>query len=99
MVSPSLAVHPLKRKFMTRKCKTIDANEAVAHVAYRLNDVIAIYPTTPSSARGEGADQWASEGVRNIWGSVPHVLEAESEGGAAGAIHGALQTRSLATPF
>jgi pyruvate-ferredoxin/flavodoxin oxidoreductase len=84
---------------MTRKFKTMDANEAVAHVAYRLNEVIAIYPITPSSTMGEWADQWSSEGVPNIWGTVPHVMEMQSEGGAAGAVHGALQTGSLATTF
>ena len=84
---------------MKRKFKTMDANEAVASVAYRLNEVIAIYPITPSSAMGEWADQWASEGVPNIWGTVPRVVEMQSEGGAAGAVHGALQTGSLATTF
>jgi pyruvate-ferredoxin/flavodoxin oxidoreductase len=77
----------------------MDANEAVAHVAYRLNEVIAIYPITPSSPMGEWADQWASEGVKNLWGTIPSVVEMQSEGGAAGAIHGALQTGSLATTF
>jgi len=84
---------------MNRKFKTMDANEAVAHVAYRLNEVIAIYPITPSSAMGEWADQWAAEGVHNIWGTVPRVVEMQSEGGAAGAVHGALQTGALATTF
>jgi pyruvate-ferredoxin/flavodoxin oxidoreductase len=84
---------------MKRKFKTMDANEAVANVAYRLNEVIAIYPITPSSAMGEWADQWASEGVPNIWGTVPQVIEMQSEGGAAGAVHGALQTGALATTF
>jgi pyruvate-ferredoxin/flavodoxin oxidoreductase len=84
---------------MKRKFKTMDANEAVAHVAYRVNEVIAIYPITPSSNMGEWADQWASEGVPNIWGSVPQVIEMQSEGGASGAVHGALQTGSLATTF
>ena len=84
---------------MKRKFKTMDANEAVAHVAYRVNEVIAIYPITPSSPMGEWADQWASEDVPNAWGSVPHVIEMQSEGGAAGAVHGALQTGSLATTF
>jgi pyruvate-ferredoxin/flavodoxin oxidoreductase len=84
---------------MKRKFKTMDANEAVAHVAYRLNEVIAIYPITPSSPMGEWADQWASEGVPNIWNTVPHVAEMQSEGGAAGAVHGALQTGALATTF
>ncbi len=81
------------------KYKTMDANEAVAFVAYRVNEVIAIYPITPSSPMGEWADQWASEGLRNIWGTVPQVIEMQSEGGAAGAVHGALQTGSLATTF
>ena len=84
---------------MKRKFKTMDANEAVANVAYRLNEVIAIYPITPSSTMGEWADQWSSEGVPNIWGTVPHVVEMQSEGGAAGAVHGALQTGALATTF
>ena len=84
---------------MSRKFKTMDANEAVAYVAYRLNEVIAIYPITPSSAMGEWADEWASQGIPNIWGTVPHVMEMQSEGGAAGAVHGALQTGSLATTF
>ena len=84
---------------MNRKFKTMDANQAVAHVAYRLNEVIAIYPITPSSAMGEWADQWAAEGVHNIWGTVPRVVEMQSEGGAAGAVHGALQTGALATTF
>ncbi len=84
---------------MKRKFKTMDANEAVAHVAYRVNEVIAIYPITPSSPMGEWADQWASEKVPNIWGSIPHVVEMQSEGGAAGAVHGALQTGSLSTTF
>src|SRR5213593_3751 len=78
---------------------TIDANEAVASVAYQLSEVIAIYPITPSSAMGEWADQWAAEQRRNLWGAVPSVVEMQSEGGAAGALHGALQTGSLATTF
>ena len=84
---------------MSRKFKTMDGNEAVAHVAYRVNEVIAIYPITPSSTMGEWADQWASEGLANVWGTIPHVAEMQSEGGAAGAVHGALQTGSLATTF
>ncbi len=77
----------------------MDGNEAVGHVAYRTNEVIAIYPITPSSPMGEWADQWASEDVRNIWGTKPAVVEMQSEGGAAGAVHGALQTGSLTTTF
>src|ERR1700758_1879773 len=84
---------------MKRKFKTMDGNEAVAHVAYRVNEVIAIYPITPSSPMGEWADEWASQGVPNAFGSVPHVIEMQSEGGAAGAVHGALQTGALATTF
>ncbi len=82
-----------------RKFKTMDANEAVAYVAYRLNEVVAIYPITPSSPMGEWADEWASQHIPNLWGTVPHVAEMQSEGGAAGAVHGALQTGSLATTF
>ena len=78
---------------------TLDGNEAVAHVAYRLNEVIAIYPITPSSTMGEWADAWMSEGKTNLWGTVPSVVEMQSEGGAAGAVHGALQTGSLTTTF
>src|SRR5436190_15212418 len=84
---------------MNSKFKTMDANEAVANVAYRLAEVIAIYPITPSSPMGEWADQWASEGVPNAFGTVPHVVEMQSEGGAAGAVHGALQGGGLATTF
>ena len=79
--------------------KTIDGNEAVAYVVYRLNEVIAIYPITPASVMGELADAWAAEGVKNIWGTVPSVIEMQSEGGAAGVVHGALQTGSLTTTF
>jgi pyruvate-ferredoxin/flavodoxin oxidoreductase len=78
---------------------TLDANEAVADIAYRLSDVIAIYPITPSSAMGEWADQWAAARRPNLWGTVPAVVEMQSEGGAAGALHGALQTGALATTF
>ncbi|MBI3891989.1 MAG: pyruvate:ferredoxin (flavodoxin) oxidoreductase, partial [Candidatus Wallbacteria bacterium] len=84
---------------MSRAFKTMDGNEAVAYVAHRLNEVIAIYPITPSSAMGEWADAWAAESLPNIWGTVPSVIEMQSEGGAAGAVHGALQTGSLATTF
>src|SRR6266545_3046977 len=78
---------------------TLDGNEAAASVAHRVNEVIAIYPITPSSPMGEWADQWSADGKPNIWGSVPLVVEMQSEGGAAGALHGALQTGSLATTF
>src|SRR5450631_245634 len=86
-------------EMMKPEFKTMDANEAVANVAYRLSEVITIYPITPSSPMGEWSDQWSSEGVPNLLGTVPHVVEMQSEGGAAGAVHGALQTGSLATTF
>ena len=79
--------------------KTLDGNEAAVSIAYRVNEVCAIYPITPSSTMGELADQWASEGRKNIWGTVPHVVEMQSEGGAAGAVHGALQTGAMTTTF
>ncbi|MBW4614053.1 MAG: pyruvate:ferredoxin (flavodoxin) oxidoreductase [Desmonostoc vinosum HA7617-LM4] len=84
---------------MDKTFATIDGNEAVARVAYKLNEVIAIYPITPSSAIGEWADAWAAEGRFNLWGTVPSVVQMQSEGGAAGAVHGALQTGSLSTTF
>ena len=76
-----------------------DANEAAASVAHRLSEVIAIYPITPSSAMGEFADEWSAQNRRNIWGITPRVVEMQSEAGAAGAIHGALQAGALATTF
>ena len=82
-----------------RQFVTIDGNEAAARIAHRVSEVIAIYPITPSSAMGEFADQWSSEGQKNIWGTVPLVIEMQSEGGAAGAVHGALQTGALTTTF
>jgi pyruvate-ferredoxin/flavodoxin oxidoreductase len=84
---------------MNRPLETIEGNEAAAYVAYKTNEVIAIYPITPSSTMGEYADQWMSEGKKNLWGSVPVVKEMQSEGGAAGAVHGALQAGALATTF
>jgi pyruvate-ferredoxin/flavodoxin oxidoreductase len=77
----------------------IDGNEAAAYVAHQTNEVIAIYPITPSSNMGEWADQWSAEQKTNIWGTVPTVIEMQSEGGAAGALHGALQAGSLGTTF
>jgi pyruvate-ferredoxin/flavodoxin oxidoreductase len=79
--------------------KTLDGNEAAAHVAYRLNEVMAIYPITPSSPIAEWCDQWASEGKVNLWGTIPSIVEMQSEGGAVGAVHGALQTGTLSTTF
>jgi pyruvate-ferredoxin/flavodoxin oxidoreductase len=84
---------------MKRARVTIDGNEAASYVAYKTNEVIAIYPITPSSNMGENADAWAAEGRKNIWGVVPAVREMQSEGGAAGAVHGTLQTGSLTTTF
>jgi pyruvate-ferredoxin/flavodoxin oxidoreductase len=78
---------------------TVDANEAVAAVAYRFSEVIAIYPITPSSPMGEHADEWSVKGTRNIWGSVPLVAQMQSEAGVAAAIHGSLQAGSLSTTF
>lgn len=86
-------------KKMDKKFITMDANEAVAYVAYRVNECIAIYPITPSSPMGEWADEWASQGKKNIWGTVPSVAELQSEGGASGAVHGALQRGALTTTF
>ncbi len=78
---------------------TIDGNEAAAYVMYRVNEVCAIYPITPSSNMGEWADEWASKGIKNLWGNVPTVVEMQSEGGAAGAVHGSLQAGALTTTF
>jgi pyruvate-ferredoxin/flavodoxin oxidoreductase len=84
---------------MKRPIITVDGTEAVALVAHKINEVIAIYPITPSSGMGEFADAWSAVGKTNIWGTVPLVVEMQSEGGAAGAIHGALQTGALTTTF
>ncbi len=84
---------------MPRPIRMIDGNEATASVAHRLNEVIAIYPITPSSPMGEFADEWSAKGKPNIWGTVPLVVEMQAEGGAAGAVHGALQTGALTTTF
>ncbi len=83
----------------TATFKTLDGNEAAAYVAYRLNEVMAIYPITPSSPIAEWCDQWASEGKRNLWDTIPSIVEMQSEGGAVGAVHGALQTGTLSTTF
>lgn len=83
----------------TTRWLTIDGNEAAATIAHRLSEVCAIYPITPASAMGEWADEWSAQGRTNLWGSVPHIIEMQSEGGAAGAVHGALQLGSLATTF
>src|SRR5271165_3388561 len=84
---------------MDQHTATMDGNTAVAHVAYRVNEVAAIYPITPSSTMAELADEWAAAGVPNIWGGQPVIQEMQSEGGAAGAVHGALQSGALTTTF
>jgi pyruvate-ferredoxin/flavodoxin oxidoreductase len=84
---------------MARKKITIDGNDAAAYVAFNASEVIAIYPITPSSGMGELSDEWAAKGQTNIWGTIPKVAEMQSEGGAAGAVHGALQSGSLTTTF
>lgn len=85
---------------MTKKrMVAVDGNEAVASVAHRMNEVIAIYPITPSSTMGELSEAWSAQKRRNVWGSIPHVVEMQSEAGAAGAVHGALQSGALTTTF
>jgi len=84
---------------MERIKVTIDGNEAAAYVAFNTNEVIAIYPITPSSNMGEWCDAWAAVGEKNIWGITPSISELQSEGGASGSIHGALQSGALATTF
>ncbi|MEM8807889.1 MAG: pyruvate:ferredoxin (flavodoxin) oxidoreductase, partial [Cyanobacteria bacterium P01_G01_bin.38] len=84
---------------VTTQFATLDGNEAVARVVYALNEVIAIYPITPASPMGEWADSWAASGKPNLWGTVPAIVEMQSEGGVAGAVHGALQTGALTTTF
>jgi pyruvate-ferredoxin/flavodoxin oxidoreductase len=84
---------------MPEKMVTIDGNEAAAHIAHKTNEVIAIYPITPASPMGEWSDEWSAKGIKNIWGTVPDVIEMQSEAGAAGAVHGALQAGSLSTSF
>ena len=84
---------------MPREKVIFDGNESAAYVAHHVSEVIAIYPITPSSAMGEWADQWSADGKKNIWGTVPLVVEMQSEGGAAGAVHGAAQTGALTTTF
>ncbi|BAZ81435.1 pyruvate:ferredoxin (flavodoxin) oxidoreductase [Sphaerospermopsis kisseleviana CS-549] len=84
---------------LAKSYAAIDGNEAVARVAYKLNEVIAIYPITPSSNMGEWADAWMAENKPNLWGTIPNVTQMQSEGGAAAAVHGALQTGALSTTF
>ncbi len=84
---------------MSRPMVTLDGNEATAYVAHKLSEVIAIYPITPSSPMGEFADEWSALKRPNLWGTIPTVIEMQSEGGAAGAVHGALQAGALTTTF
>jgi pyruvate-ferredoxin/flavodoxin oxidoreductase len=88
-------VHSTAKRTMV----TIDGNEAAAYSAHKCSEVIAIYPITPSSTMGEWADEWSAQGKKNIWGTIPLVVEMQSEGGAAGAVHGALQAGALSTTF
>jgi pyruvate/2-oxoacid:ferredoxin oxidoreductase alpha subunit len=90
---------PVRSSVANTSYKMLDANEAVARIAYALNEVIAIYPITPASPMGEWSDAWSANQVKNLWGTVPAVIEMQSEGGAAGAIHGALQTGALSSTF
>lgn len=88
-----------KPKPVSANTITVDGNEAAAYIAYRVNEVCSIYPITPSSTMAELADQWASEGKKNLWGEIPDVIEMQSEAGAAGTVHGSLQAGSLTTTF
>lgn len=93
-------VMPSKEELKNRKqTEVMDGNQAAVHIAYKTSEVCAIYPITPSSAMGEFADEWSSEGIKNIYGEIPKVIEMQSEAGAAGAIHGALQGGTLASTF
>jgi len=89
----------LQEERSTRRHATVDANEAVALVAHRLSEVVAIYPITPASPMGELADAWSAVGRTNLWGAVPTIVEMQSEAGAAAALHGSIQTGALATTF
>src|ERR1017187_7042073 len=84
---------------MKTQTTTMDGNTAVAHVAYRVNEVCGIYPITPSSTMAELADEWAAKGIANIWGNIPVVQQMQSEGGAAGAVHGSLHSGALTTTY
>src|SRR5947207_13680348 len=90
---------PVYRRASNVRTATIDGNEAVARIAYKTNEVCIIYPITPASPMGEHADVWAAKGDTNIWGIVPEVSQMQSEGGAAGSVHGSLQTGALTTTF
>jgi pyruvate-ferredoxin/flavodoxin oxidoreductase len=100
LLKVSILWHPDEERNMPeRHTITVDGNEAAASVAHRLSEIIAIYPITPSSPMGELADEWSTQGRRNIWGQVPDVIEMQSEAGAAGAVHGALQAGAMSTTF
>ncbi len=96
---PAAVAAPKAHKSKAAHFKTVDGNEAAAMVAYQLNEVMAIYPITPSSPIAEWCDEWSAQGKRNLWGTIPSIVEMQSEGGAAGAVHGSLQTGSLSTTF
>ena len=84
---------------MSKKFVTIDGNEAAAYIAYRCSEVCGIYPITPSSTMAEWCDEWSAKGIKNLWGTVPSVMEMQSEGGAAGTVHGSLLSGALTTTF
>src|SRR5215470_2096596 len=98
-ISPSAAQSPGPGGQKSKSMVILDGNEAAASVAYRLSEIIAIYPITPASPMGEWADQWSHQSKKNIWGTVPRVVELQSEAGAAGTLHGAIQTGALGTTF
>src|SRR5664279_267464 len=95
--SPSAEIKPTGKK--GEAFSIMDGNEAAAYIAYKTSEVCAIYPITPSSAMGEWTDEWSAKGLKNIFGQVPRVMEMQSEAGAAGAIHGALQGGAMASTF
>ena len=97
--SPRVSRSGRRRLCMSVKSVVMDGNTAAAHIAYRVNEVFAIFPITPSSTMAELADAWAAQGVKNIWGQIPVIQQMQSEGGAAGAVHGALQSGALTTTF
>ena len=90
---------PVNEQAVSEQSACIDGNEAAARIAYRLSEVVSIYPITPASPMAEHCDDWAAAGRPNLWGAVPDVVEMQSEAGAAGAMHGALQRGALATTF
>jgi len=99
MRTSNIGKHAQDEQDMNASMVSFDGNEAAAHVAYRLSEVCAIYPITPSSTMAELADEWATRGTPNIWGHIPTVVEMQHEGGAAGAVHGALQAGAMSTTF